>query len=252
MKILVTSFASRSFYENQRRLNESAKSIGIKDIDSFKYIQLLKFSIFWKNLKIFRSRRGAGYWAWHVTVIREALKKIKDGEIVIFCDAGLRFINNVDFLHNLMIDKHVLFFYNGEFKNKHYTKRDTFILMGCDDSKYWNGPQVMGGFHVWKKCKKTYDFLDEYEKYCLNYQIVSDSPSILAPNFPDFVDHRHPQSIMSLLVIKYGYQILSCPVTYTGNSLMENDNLPYLFLSTNRESDFSMSNLILKKIGLWY
>jgi hypothetical protein len=252
MNFLLTSFASRNFYENQKRLKESANLNGIEKVINFKYVHLFRFSVFWKNLKIFRSRRGAGYWAWHTIVIREALRKVDENDFIIFCDAGLKFTNKVEFLHDLMIENHVLFFSNGNFKNQQYTKRDTFILMDCDESKYWNGPQVMGGFHVWKKCKKTYEFLEEYEKYCLNYQIVSDSPSTEASNFSDFIDHRHPQSIMSLLIVKYGYQVLSCPVSYQGNLLNENDVLPYLFLSTNKESKYSLYNTVLQKIGLWY
>jgi hypothetical protein len=252
MEILLASFASKVFYKNQQRLAESAKQAGITRILLWKYIWLLGYKVFWKNLRLFRSRRGAGYWAWHATVIRSAFNLLQEGDIVIFCDAGLRFINKVDFVKNLMKENHVIFFSTGNFTNRQYTKRDTFIIMHCDEMKYWDASQIMGGFHIWKKCSLSYQLLDEYEKLCLNYQAVSDAPNKYGKNFPEFVDHRHPQSIMSLLAVKYSYKILPFPISYGADDIAGEGKLPYKFLAPNRENKFSVTNYILNKIGLWY
>jgi len=254
MEVGLVSFATRNFYSNQKRLASSAMQIGIKKLFLWKYSSLLFQSVFWKNLKVFRSKRGAGYWAWHAIVIRSTLDKMMENDAVVFCDAGLKFIKEIDSVLPLLNDTHLLLFSAGGFQNKQYTKKDTFILMGCDEPKYWDGQQVMGGFHVWKKCPESYQLLDEYEKYCLDYQIVSDAPSMLGNNFPEFKDHRHPQSILSILAVKYQYNVLPFPVFYEANSKpqLNGKGNSHLFLETNREMKYSFLNNFLKRTGLWY
>ncbi len=87
---------------------------------------------------------------------------------------------------------------------KLYTKRDAFILMGVDLPFYSETGQFNAAFQVYKKSKFTEIFLEEYLYYAQDKRIITDDKNELGmPNYDGFIDHRHDQSILSLLTKKY-------------------------------------------------
>jgi hypothetical protein len=77
--------------------------------------------------------------------------------------------------------------------------------MGCDEQKYYDANQVVGAFILIKKTKDNIDFLQMYMNYCKDIRLISDNPNECGyKNLPDFIDHRHDQSILSLLCCRFG------------------------------------------------
>lgn len=261
MEIHLVSFASRCFYTSQQTLEKSAADSGIKNIRSWKYRELIFTSFFWKNLRVLRSKRGAGYWAWQPFIINKSLQSVKEGDVVIFCDAGLKFTAPISKLNDILLQNDVLVFSAGNHINSTYTKRDAFILMGCDEERYWNGPQVLGGFHIWKKNERSLKVLADYYKYCTDHQVVSDSKNRLGDDLPDFVDHRHPQSILSLLALKHGLKIFTCPLMSTNEfneqqlkfdpAMITGIDLEQPLLLAHRTRRYTFIDKLLLKTGLW-
>ncbi len=69
-------------------------------------------------------------------------------------------------------------------------------------------PQIAGGIQVLRKCQHSLDVTREWLNLATeNYHWIDDSPSHL-PNHPDFREHRHDQSIISLLVKNRGALII--------------------------------------------
>jgi len=94
------------------------------------------------------------------------------------------------------------------------TKRDCFYYMGCDEEKYWNSIQLEDGFLAFRKTQKNIDFLNEWLEYCRDERVVTDIPNQCGlENFDGFVDHRHDQSIVTNLQLKYN---LPCVMGHTG------------------------------------
>lgn len=87
--------------------------------------------------------------------------------------------------------------------NKQWTKRDCFIKMGCDTPEYHNGPQCSASIQMYRKCAKSVEFVKEYLHLCQDEDILTDKPNLLGSNLKTFDDHRHDQSVLSLLSIKY-------------------------------------------------
>jgi hypothetical protein len=261
MKIHLVSFASRKFYKNQRLLVKSARKNGITSFFTWKYYHLFVRLFFYKNLKTLRSPRGAGYWAWQPYVILESMARIDDGDILFFCDSGFEFVNNLNSMPEILKTNDIVLFAAGNYINKHYTKRDAFILMNSDQENYWNAPQITGGIHMWKKTPYSEKVLKEYLFYSTQYQIVSDSPSQLGENLEGFIDHRHPQSILSILAVKFDIPIWN-PPTMDMESFSSEVDLFDLnrisevkgstrFLKTNRLIKLALLDRILGKFGLW-
>jgi hypothetical protein len=127
-----------------------------------------------------------------------------EGDIVVYCDSGDTFTPSLLEKAKSHLNENYLFAIQGGFISSNYTKRDCFILMDCDEEKYWNSGQVYASISFWKNCKQSIEFLEEWISYCSDENIVTDKPNTLGENIPGFVDHRHDQSIFSNLVLKKG------------------------------------------------
>lgn len=87
------------------------------------------------------------------------------------------------------------------------TKRDAFVLTGCDEARYTDTPQSIGGYFVCKKAPEVKAYLDEVLHYAQDIRIISDKPNVMGlPNYAEFADHRHDQSVISLMSKKYGFK----------------------------------------------
>ena len=76
--------------------------------------------------------------------------------------------------------------------------------MDCDFPEYTDTIQLEAGVQLWKKTSKSIEVLEEQIKYCKDYRILTDSPNECnLPNYPDFQDHRHDQSVLTNLFIKH-------------------------------------------------
>ena len=108
----------------------------------------------------------------------------------------------VNFLekHNASVWMHKL-----NYKERLYTKRDAFVLMNCDKPYYYNTNQFMAGIQIYKKTNFTVKFIQEWLNYCQDERIITDKKNVMGKkNYPGFIENRHDQTILSLLIKKYG------------------------------------------------
>lgn len=159
-----------------------------------------------KNKDILSRPRGNGYWLWKPYFLLKTLKeKLEDGDYLIYSDAGILFTDKaqliVDFLNERKAE---MYLHRLPHLEKYYTKRDAFILMGVDSPFYSETGQFNAAFQIYKKSKFTEIFLEEYLYYAIDKRIITDDQNTLGkPNYEGFIDHRHDQSILSLLTKKY-------------------------------------------------
>ena len=88
-----------------------------------------------------------------------------------------------------------------------WTKGDIFEAVGLDMDTFGFERQLVGGIWLIQKRPKMERFVSDWLHLSENYQLVYNAPSI-TPNHPDFQENRHDQAIYSLLVYKYGIQIV--------------------------------------------
>ena len=90
-------------------------------------------------------------------------------------------------------------------KERRYSKRDAFILLGADMPFYTETSQYMAGIQIYKKSKFTLNFLEELLYYSQDKRIITDDPNTQGlNNYYGFVDNRHDQTILSIMIKKYG------------------------------------------------
>jgi len=141
-------------------------------------------------------------WTFKPCVVHDLMVKIDDGDIVMWTDSNHTFAQNpqkiFDFvlLDNCFIHDH----WNVVYPNAHWTTRDMFQRMGCDEMRYWQARQMQVNIFAFRKCKWTMKFMSEWKDYALDYDTMIANEE---KNLPGFRERRHEQSIFSILAEKY-------------------------------------------------
>jgi hypothetical protein len=213
LKTVLISYANKPFYRSQVLLHQSAKQHGIYNSICYDDIWIRNQKSFYeKNKFILSQKRGNGYWLWKPFIILNALKQLKDGEVLIHIDAGTKFVNSPDELIKILDKKEIILFYNNGNLNSTWTKRDCFYYMNCDTAEYHKKSQVVAGYLALRKTKFVVDMLEEWLHYAQDERIITDNENICGlPNYPEFKDHRHDQSILTNLAIKYNIELFRDP-----------------------------------------
>ena len=160
-----------------------------------------------KNKNILSRKRGDGYWIWKPYIINKTIvEKLNNDDYLIYTDAGILYMNSTYLLVNFLEEHNAsMWMYKLNYKERQYTKRDAFILMNCDKPYYYNTNHFMAGIQIYKKTNFTVKFIQEWLNYCQDERIITDNKNVMGKNnYPGFRENRHDQTILSLLIKKYG------------------------------------------------
>ncbi|MCE7622166.1 hypothetical protein LGV68_18780 [Vibrio sp. LQ2] len=180
---------------------ESITAFGPDDID----IEFVK-----KNHSIMSSKRGGGYWLWKPYLVQKKLKNIKYGDYIVYSDAGLFFLKNINtILDSIDSKKQDVIAFELPLIEKQWTKPDLFSIENARFSSLRNTNQIMASVFIIKKSNKSIAFVDDWLNLCCNESYISDSES--CEKYDHFIDHRHDQSLFSLLYKSYGFSAFRDP-----------------------------------------
>jgi hypothetical protein len=221
MKIHI-NYAHNRYIDVQKLNNETALSHGGFDKSIPCGLTDLSSDFLTKNSYTLSQPRGAGCWAWKPYIILKHLKEMQQEDWLLYTDSGFYFCANPwDLIFgeaDVMGEKGIMTF-GRAFTNGMYTKRDTFVLMGMDNDDVRNTPQTNAGVFVCRNTPFAIEFIEEWLSYAQDPRIITDLPNTQGrPNYPEFRDHRHDQSILNLLVIKHGTHV------FTKKDIMNHQN----------------------------
>lgn len=204
MKVNFCNYANKKFEEQQNFLNDYAENS--KQFDKILYFNpnCLPDSLLLKCKDILDCERGGGYWLWKPVIILTSLYQINEGDGLLYLDSGDIFYNNIRNLIQNVLSKNEILLTIGHNQQKKYCKRDCFVLMDCDEEKYWNNMQIEAGMIIIKNTENMRKLVYEWIKFATNPNIITDISNICGKdNFPEFIDHRHDQAILNNLKVKY-------------------------------------------------
>jgi hypothetical protein len=185
---------------------------------------LLSTEFYRKYKHILDEKRGAGFWLWKPFLIRRELELSRENDIIIYADAGLLFRKNLKPLVKLVESpQHMAVFCNDIPLGK-YTKRDLLIAADCDNEQMRRAPMIHAGLQIYRNCAESRMFLDEVLKYCTMKDLITDAPGTSGlREHPEYSEHRHDQSVFSVLAHKSGKTVFLDPTQY------QKRNSHYLF-----------------------
>lgn len=150
-------------------------------------------------------RKGGGYWIWKPYVIYQTLRMIKEGEYLVYLDAGCtinpggrkRFLEYLDMLDNSEKEYGIISLDMG-FPEREWTKKEVFDYLGVDlESDMAKSGQYVGGILTIKKNKHSMRCVERW------YKTLVDNPELFATETKAekkyLKEHRHDQSIFSLI-----------------------------------------------------
>lgn len=207
MKKTLINYANKKYYHAQKKNSETGKTVGQFDSVVSYGVEQIDADFYNKNSNILNQPRGAGYWLWKPYFIVKTLESMKEGELLFYSDSGSHFINKPDSIIDICQNtnnKILLFTLEDFHTHKKWTKRDCFYYMGLDMEPYLSVNQILASFVVCVKTKDNIEFFKEWLEYAQDSRIITDQPNVCGlPNYVEFKDHRHDQSILSLLGRKH-------------------------------------------------
>ena len=216
LKLSVNRFISQS---RSLKLYEDVKIFGWEDLSIKKKKQIESF--FKKGQK-----RLYGYACWKAEIILSYLDKIPENSVLQYSDIGCVFNLNgkerlIDYI-KIADKKDILAFKysypNFDIKDKYkfqiyyenqYTKADTWNYLNInDDSEILKTEQICSGIIFLKNTSYVREILTNWKKLSNIDSLIDNSKSV-KQNHPNFIEHRHDQSIFSLLCKKENIFCLS-------------------------------------------
>lgn len=151
--------------------------------------------------------KNTGGFLWKPYLILKALQKVEEGDVILYmdcCDGFIATSNLRGAVIEAMSGRDMLLT-KGGYVNKDWTRRDCFFYMGCDAPIYHESIQLEAGIGIYKKNENTIRFVKEWLYFCQDIRIVRDGENACGlPNYDGFREHRHDQSCLTNLSIKYG------------------------------------------------
>jgi hypothetical protein len=158
--------------------------------------------------------RGAGYWIWKCQIIKQHLSMLNENDILFYIDAGCSFNNNDKAYQTFneyidIINSHSFLRFTVGMPEAHWTNNFCINFF----SKKYNVPyeslaetdQLIATVIGFKKNSLSVEFINEY------INCLEQDPNIITDFYNDtekravFKDHRHDQSLFSLLYKCCGY-----------------------------------------------
>lgn len=165
-----------------------------------------------QNENIFSQQRGDGYWLWKPYIIYKELIKLNEGDILVYCDSLYDINGDILSYVTKHMDKDMFCSWskpdNIKYPECSYAKGDALALIPCSRS---DGIQAWAGFLGFRKTLRTMCFVSQWLTYCQDERIVTDVKDTFLKPHAMFLDNRHDQTVLSLLIKKWGIELKSCP-----------------------------------------
>ena len=217
MRIHLVTFASPRFRHRQFLLGWSALANGVVDTVTHWTPEELLAAGFENRCPTIRlTERGSGFYAWKPFIIQKKLEVAPEGDIVFYCDVGRTFPYKLlssslqvflDWMktHKQSIMPGIQIPWGGPMSM--WTKRDAFISMSMDTPSIHAAAPIQASFSMWINGLDSKEIVAEWMNLSAQRQLISDDPSVMGlPELSGYIEHRHDQSLLSLVCLKHGIQ----------------------------------------------
>ena len=222
-KLVFCSFGDSRLHRSAKRLADQARQMGCYDTVFIWDEHRLDEAFRARHRELLRrSSRGYGFWVWKPYVVQRVLASLDEGDIVHYADIGCwlnprgreRLLQYAAATRNAPAG--ILTFQiantSDDVRLRHFTypeyvwtKGDLFDYFG----ERWNTAithteQIVATTFFIRKQPNTTRLVEDWLRvYESGYYLVNDEPS-RAENFKGFTEHRHDQSVFSLLAKRCG------------------------------------------------
>ncbi len=216
MKILF-NFAHNYFLTAQKINTKTAYEVGGFDKVYEFSMNDIDREFYNSNLSLLSHEKGAGWWLWKYYFINKLLNddSIPEGSKIMYVDSGSEFINSIDPLFEVFDrDNNEVMVFRQLHRSYIWTHSDCFFeVLGYNPYDLENHPegfnythsnQFVGGMWIAKKGDFARKFYAETLEHAQKARVLPEGPNIHGiPNHPQFREHRHDESLVSIMAKKY-------------------------------------------------
>lgn len=169
--------------------------------------------------------RGAGcYWLFKPYLIDKELKQMKDGDFLVYADAGVEIINNINYVIDRTED---VFLFGNMYPHFEWCKFSVLDAMLPDWKQFASPKQVQASVIVFRVNEMSRELVAEWLKWCKK-------PGMLDDTGESVKEHRHDQAILTNLAMLEGIDLHWWPASYNGGKFVYDktgytDKYPVLF-----------------------
>lgn len=216
MKKVLLSFGDSRMKLQAKRLLKQAKAMDLYDEIYICNENNLStsFRTKYKN-QLILGTRGFGYWSWKPQIIYQILNDLQDGDVLQYLDIGCHLNPKgrerlKEYFAIAEAAPSGLFVFCSNSVEAHFSKGDLLDFLGVRDrADIIYTPQIEAGISFIRKCPATMKILADWLAVIEHdFSLINDDKS-KSDNLPGFIEHRHDQSIFSILAKKAGCSICS-------------------------------------------
>jgi len=220
-KITMVTFGNKRFTNAKKKIKKEAEDINIFDKIVIEEENIIQESPFSKIIKNLPNGRGYYWYMWKPYIIYKQLLEINKNEFLFYCDSGMTILNNkgtkskFKMLFELVSDNEkcpssiVSFITTGPTLQRYeymYNMKQLFSHFNVLDNKeITHTQQIQAGIVIIKKTEKSLDIIKKWLDTAINFPELFIGDYRFAKNlekvkqFDGFRDHRHDQSVWSVL-----------------------------------------------------
>lgn len=208
-KVVVINYADKHFRGQQRMSSLFARVFGgADDVVSYAHSDLDSDFVI-KNRSILENERGGGYWLWKPYIIMKGLFSLNDGDYLFYQDSGSVLIRSLKHLVRSLAEKRTdVLTFELPLLEIQWTNSYTLQYFRANTDEILFSNQRLGGYVFMRKSDKSVNFIKEWFELCTNKDLLVDRDD---EEHDLFKQHRHDQSILSLLAKKHNIPCDSDP-----------------------------------------
>lgn len=211
MKIHLISFGDGNYEQRIPAFKSVALASSFFDTVTVFRMEDIDAEFLHRFYQVLQFTRGGGF-IWKPYFIKKVLQQINNDDILIYCDAGChinkfgkeRFDQYLGLLKQS--EKGVLTFQMTHQEYK-YTKKEVFHHFGITDAVMDSG-QLVATIILFRKCDYSVGLVERWNDAIYTKPDLFTDQLNQAIQHPDFVAHRHDQSVWSILSKTHGAEII--------------------------------------------
>jgi hypothetical protein len=206
MTLFVTFGSTNRFYRSLGRLVAQAKYMNVfrdvlgyteQDLDPNFLVDHSEFLFKPHAIGKTHCTNGFGFMIWKPQILLQAFELAEPNELIVYCDCGCTLNpSGLPKLKQYLDETPDLHVFQLQHLEKTWTKGDVLALF---PERFRHTPQILSGLMIFRKVPVVKSLLEDWKRLCSVYSNVDNSPS-RHRNDPTFREHRHDQSLWSLLV----------------------------------------------------
>lgn len=210
MEIVLITYADDKFEAAKNRFVNQAQDSGVFTKVIAYNPDLVPDEV--KRMPTWQIKRGGGLWTWKPAVILQTINELKDGDIVVYADAGCSVYNTAEWRAiEKILSKYDIIAQRLYQRTDKWTRREVLEYFINTNGKYWPKLFQYEATVLLRVSDFSKKFVQEWLDFIISHPgfVMDVKDEEKHKQHPTFIENRHDQTIYSALIYKYSVKTQS-------------------------------------------